>query len=155
MITYQVDDFVANRKELEPLFQLHWEEVARHKDTIKLDVDWDTYGVLEDAGILNTITCRDDSKLIGYIVFVVTPNLHYRQVVEAQDDILFMHPDYRGRGCFIKMLQFAEEFLVEIGAHALYINMKTAHDFSPILIRQGYQVMEKKFEKQLAEVPHG
>lgn len=149
MIRYQEESFIGAKEDFAPLLQLHWEEIARHTDTIKLNVDYATYAKLEDAGVLHTVTARDDGKLIGYIISFVAPNLHYKDHVMANNDVLFVHPDYRRGGTFIKMLKLAESLLRKRGVTNFYIHMKITHDFSVILDRMGYTEIEHNFEKQL------
>lgn len=149
MYTYQKERLPDIKDELAPLLSLHWEEIARHRDEIKLNVDWATYLELDALGILHITTARCDGRLIGYVINFVTPHLHYRDWVMANNDILFVHPDYRKGRVFLKLLNYTEQLLADRGVKNLYIHMKTAHDFSPILERLGYTEIERNFEKQL------
>lgn len=149
MITYQLERATQCKRELEGLLMMHWEELARHKDEIKLSIDWSAYEALELADILHMTTARDDGKLIGYIVTFVAPSLHYKEHVMAKDDVLFMHPDYRGTRTFIKLLKYTEDYLAGLGVENFYIGMKLAHDFGPLLERFGYVAIDRTFEKRL------
>lgn len=151
MITYQVESVIESRNEFHELFEFHWEEIARHKDTIKLNPDYEAYQRLEEAQVLRVVTARDEGKLVGYIANMVTPNLHYKDHLMATNDVLYLHPDYRRGGTFIRMLDYTEDYLAEIGVINFYIHMKVRHDFSQVLERRGYTEIERNFEKQLQE----
>jgi hypothetical protein len=86
MITFQEESAVAIQDELNPLLKLHWKEIARNTDKIKLNVDWSSYKTVEDAGMLHTVTARADGVLIGYIVSMVAPNFHYCDWIMAHCD---------------------------------------------------------------------
>jgi len=149
MITFQEEYASGLKDELLPLLELHWKEIARNKDQIKLNVDWEAYKTIEDSGALHAVTARDDGKLIGYIISMVSPNFHYRDWIMAHCDVLFMHPDYRGNSTFIKLLKFTEKSLQKRGVVNFYIHMKLAHDFGSLLERYDYAAIERTFEKQL------
>jgi hypothetical protein len=149
MITFQEESAVAIQDELNPLLKLHWKEIARNTDKIKLNVDWSAYKTVEDAGMLHTVTARADGVLIGYIVSMVAPNFHYCDWIMAHCDVLFMHPDYRGGSAFIKMLKFTEAALKKKDVVNFYVHMKLSHDFGSLLERYDYVAIERTFEKQL------
>ena len=149
MITYQVESLIAARAEFDGLFKLHWAEIARHQDEIKLNIDYDTYQKLEVAGVLHIATARDDGKLVGYIASMVCPNLHYSDHLMANNDVLYIHPVYRSGSTFVKLLRFTEKYLKELGVVNFYVHMKLSHDFSKLLERYGYTEIERNFEKQL------
>jgi hypothetical protein len=81
------------RHEAMPLLLRHWGEIALNQATTPLDPDWEAYRRLEDAGVLHVTTLRVDGELIGYVSFLVAPNLHYRTVVVATDDVFFLLPE--------------------------------------------------------------
>ena len=149
MFTYQLERPSECQAELEGLLTMHWQELARHKDEIRLSVDWDAYKALELADILHMTTVREDGKLIGYIVIFVAPSLHYKEHVMAKDDVLFLHPDYRGTRAFISLLKFTETYLEKLGVENFYIGVKLSHDFGSILERLGYIAIDKTYEKRL------
>lgn len=83
-------------QEMMPLMQKHWEEIAHYKD-IPLDPDLETYFKMEDAGILRVFTAReDDGKLVGYAVYFIKHNLHYKSSLQALQDIIYVDPSKRG-----------------------------------------------------------
>lgn len=149
MITFQEESFSRARKDFEPLLDLHWNEIARHQDEIKLNVNYEGYKALEDAKLLHCVTARDDGKLVGYVISMLSLSLHYKDHLFAVNDVLFIHPDYRKGGTFVRMLKFTERKLQQANVKNFYIHMKLAYDFSALLERYGYTEIERNFEKQL------
>jgi len=149
MITYSVEKLSDIFDELKPLLQCHYEEIARHKDVIKLNPDYDKYKVMDNAGYLHTVTARDGGKLIGYFVSFVMPHLHYKDCIMSVNDVLFIEKNYRKGFVAMRMFKFAERTLKERGVLKIHINMKIAHDFGILLERIGYVEIERIYEKML------
>ena len=75
-------------KEMIPLLEAHWQEIAHYKD-IPLDPDFDAYFRAEDAGMLRVFTARDENDvLIGYAVFLIRFNIHYKSSKQALQDVI-------------------------------------------------------------------
>jgi len=149
MITYQQEFLLTVRPELGELIQLDWEEIEHQKAVRKLDVDWDLYETLEDAGTLRIFTVRDEGKLIGYYFAMFVPSLHNKGLVQASSDVIFLHKDYRkGRiGC--KLFQFAEQCLKDDGAQVMYITTTKQNPIDALMNKLGYSEIETRFEKVL------
>ena len=149
-ITYQVEKFDPSFVEAAAyLFDEHWKEIARHKDQIKLNPDYDSYYALQELDRIVLTTVRDGDKIVGYMINIVMPHLHYKDHIMADNDILYIYKPYRGRHVFNKLLKYTEKALSEVGAVTMYVHMKTAHDFGPLLEREGFKCIEKNFEKRL------
>ena len=149
-ITYQVEPFSRLIEELKPLLQSHYEEIARHKDKIALNPDYDKYRVLDRMGFLHGVTVRDDGKLVGYFLSFVTPHLHYKDHVMSSNDVVFISKPYRKGTIAARMFKFAEKTLREKGVAKMIVNVKIANDFGSLLDRLGYIPIERIYEKMLA-----
>lgn len=88
-LVYEDTDAFKFLTELETLFPLHYDELCVTKD-FPLDPDYEAYKRIGAAGMLRCITCRADGELIGYIVFIVQPHLHYKSCKTAFEDIYFI-----------------------------------------------------------------
>ena len=82
-------------EDIKPLLEKHWELVALNQGAIKLNPDWEKYAELDAAGILRIFTARDQGKLVGYCVLVVSQSMHYKDHVFANNDVVFVLPDSR------------------------------------------------------------
>ena len=126
MITYQVEKYSDCVEELKQLYPEHYEELSVTK-SIPLEPNYEVYKNIEDIGILKVVTCRNDEDLIGYILFIVTPHLHYKSCITAVEDIYFVRKDYRKGRTGIKLFQFAEKYLKEQGVHRIIYEIGRAH----------------------------
>ena len=106
MIKFGVEKYHQVCEDIKELIKLHYEEIAVNKDVIPLDPDWDRYKYLDDNGLIMIITARDESKLVGYSIFFITSHLHYKSTVYANNDLLYLHPEYRKGSLGIKLISY-------------------------------------------------
>lgn len=106
-----------------PLFERHRQEIAHYQD-IPLDVDLDGYAAAEQAGQLRCFTARLSGMLVGYAVFLVGPNLHYRASLQARQDVLFVLPEHRNQGVGLELIRWSERALKAEGVQVLYQHIK-------------------------------
>jgi len=135
--------------ELLPLLHIHWKTVAHFQD-IELAPDTEAYLKLQEHGMLRVFTAREEtSGLIGYAVFFVRPNIHYRKSLQAQQDVLFIHPEKRGFGA--KFIAWCDKQLAAEGVQAVYHHVKAKPElnFSPLLEKQGYHLIDLIWAKRL------
>ena len=130
-----------------PLLEKHWSEIAHFKD-VKLDPDWEQYERLEQAGVLRVFVARDHAGImVGYAVYFVRHNPHYRQSLQALQDILFIDPTRRGFGA--KFILWCDEQLRSEGVQATYHHVKAKHNFGAMLERLGYQLVDLIYARRL------
>ena len=131
--------------EIKPLLEMHWREIAHYQD-IELNPDWEFYLSVPSVRVY---TARMDGELIGYGVFFIGPNRHYKQSVQAVQDILFVHPSHRGGRTGYKLLAFCDSEAKAEGAQAIYHHVKAVHDFGPLLKRLGYETVDLIYARRL------
>lgn len=145
---FNIESAFDIQEEIKPLLKLHYEEIAHYKD-IPLNPDFETYMKLELAGMLRVYTVRttDEETLIGYNIFFIKENLHYRDSIQAVQDVVFIQKEYRGRGK--EFIQWCDERLKSDGVNVVYHHVKAAHNFGPMLEKQGYELMDLIYAKKL------
>jgi GNAT superfamily N-acetyltransferase len=148
MISYQRESAATVVQEIVPLLYLHWQEIAHYKD-IPLDPDTDAYLALDGAGALRVYTARADGQLIGYCIYFVRPNIHYRTSLQAVQDVLFLLPEHRKGRVGFGLIHFADEQLRAEGVQAAYQHVKKSHDFGPLLERMGYEHVDTIYGRRL------
>ena len=133
--------------EMLPLLEAHWREVGHFQD-IPLEVDEEAYLNAEASGTLRCFTARVGlGALVGYAVFFVRGNPHYKSSRQAVQDVLFLHKSARGNGA--QFVAWCDHRLVEEGTEVVYHHVKAAHDFGVMLERQGYELVDKVYAKRL------
>lgn len=133
--------------EAKPLLSKHWEEISFYKD-IPLDPDYDQYLLMQKVGMLRCFSAREgDGKLVGYAVFIVQKNAHYKNCLYAKEDILYIDSDRRGTGLFF--VRYCDEELKKLGVQIVSHHIKLSHDWSSAAERIGYDKQEMVVTKRL------
>lgn len=145
---YQREELsVTLLEETLPLVVKHYEEISHFKD-IKLEPDFDGYLGIEKAGALRFFTIReDDDTLIGYAVFLVRHNMHYKSSLQAFQDVLFLRSEKRGTG--MKFINWCDMQLKNEGVQIVYHHVKKRHNFGPMLERLKYELVDLLYARRL------
>lgn len=147
-VTFQEESAKDCFAEALPLLHAHWEEVANYKD-IPLQPDYETYEALHEMGKLKTYTARDlFGKLIGYFVAFVSYHPHHKNSLQANLDIIFILPQYRG-GTGKRFIPWCEKQLRESGVQVVYQHLKIKHDKESLMLRLGYEPIDRVYGKRL------
>lgn len=149
MIEYKEETYDQVIDEIKPLLEDHWEEIALHKDTIKLNPDYDKYEKMFKSGQMRIVTARDDGKLVGYCILMLYHHIHYKDQFMAMDDIFFIAKDYRKGLTGVKLFIKTEEIMKQYGVKKLSMNVKVHQDVGPIFERLGYKETERMFTKMI------
>jgi GNAT superfamily N-acetyltransferase len=134
--------------ELKQIFPVHYEELCVTKE-YELEPDYDTYKRLADCNWLRCITCRCDGELIGYIVFIIQPHLHYKSCLTATEDIYYVKKEYRKGRVGLRLFMYAEQVLKGLGVNRVVMHTKVHMDNSRIFEYLGYKNTDKVFSKML------
>lgn len=150
-VIFAVETFDAAYGEASELTRLHWQEVAPYKELNALDPDLETYRNLEKLNRLCMITARHKGELVGYILMLLYPHPHYRQVLNAMDDLHFIRADFRNGFTFLRMLAFMEAEMKARGARIVALRTKQAKDHGALFERIGYQVQDVVYTKRIGD----
>lgn len=130
-----------------PLLQRHWREVAHFQD-IGLEPDFALYEAAARAGILRFFTVRSESLLYGYAVFFVRPNPHYKQSLQAAQDVLYVDPILRGLTS-AKFIRYCDAQLEAEGVEVVRHHLKAAHNHERLMAKLGYEVEDIIYVRRL------
>ena len=146
MITFQTERLADCRHEMEPLFPLHYAETGELEGGI--DMAWEQYFAMEQAGILFLLTARRNGELVGYFLGIVLPNLHNRKRLAAVSDMYFLHPKHRGHAG-IRIFREVEQAWRTMGVELATITCKVSRNYETLFERLGWRLEEKVFIKEL------
>lgn len=146
---YVVEDVGSFIEELKEIIPVHYDELCVTKD-FPLSPDYEAYGRLYVAGMLKCITARNDEGLIGYVIFIVQPHLHYNTCKTAFEDIYFLKKEHRLGRTGIRLFQFAEEALRSDGVNRIIMHTKIHLDNSRLFEYLGYKHTDKLYTKILS-----
>ena len=151
MIEYKEETFDQVIDEIKPLLEDHWEEIALHKDSIKLNPDYARYEQMFKNNNMRIVTARDDGKLVGYCIMMLYNHIHYKDQYMAMDDIFFIAKDYRKGLTGVKLFIKTEEIMKQYGVTKLSMNVKVHQDVGAIFERLGYKETERMFTKKIGD----
>ena len=148
MIIYEDVDGFKFVDEFEKLFPEHYEELCVTKE-FPYEPDYEAYKRMAEAGMLRCITCRNDEQLIGYIIFIIGPHLHYKSCITASEDLYFVKKEFRKGRIGIMLFKYAEKVLKERGVHRIIMHTKVHLDNSRLFEYLEYKMTDKVFTKML------
>ena len=133
--------------EVEPLALLEWNESG--SDTRDLNIDWESYFILEQQGKLKFFTVRKEGLLIGYFLVVVVAPLTIKGELMGCYDAVYVHKDYRKSTVGKRLFKFVEECMKEDGISRVMASSSMKNPIGNFLTRMGYHEVETKYEKEL------
>lgn len=133
--------------DLQALLPAHYEELAPYKD-VPLDPDKDFFVKADEAGLIRVFAARENKALVGYAVYFVRQDIHYKSVKLAQQDLLFVAPERRGR-FGIRFIRWCEEQLKGEGVRLVMCHAKVHNDFGAVFERMGYKPVDTIYYRRL------
>jgi len=132
-----------------PLLQEHKEEIAHYQD-ILLNPDQPAYEQAEDRGLLRCYVARLNGELVGYAIFFVKRNMHYRDSLQAVQDVLFVTKPHRHGRVGLKLIQYSEDQLKTEGVQVCYHHVKVSTpDTVALFHKLGYEDIDLIVGKRL------
>lgn len=120
----------------------HWDEVAT-TEYGKMDIDWETFNLLDSINKILTIVARYDDEVIGYAIFLIHNHLHAKETLLIDCDAVFMKKSYRKTGLGVDLIEKSQEIISQkFGQCTILWHVKPHVDFSHRLEKIGY----KKYE---------
>lgn len=118
MIAFACEPVSAIWDEAMALATLHAAGTKGFRRNEPFNPSYDRYRSANEQGYFFVFTARDEGKLIGYFGIYVTPSMH-SQLLTAQEDTFFIHPDYRDGFNAIRFIKHVERELTRAGVHEI------------------------------------
>ena len=131
------------------LINEHWVEMESRKDLLQIDVDYDRYEAVEQAGMLLVLIAKENEKVVGYSVNILSTHLHHKDTLMCYNDLLFLTQSKRNGSLGIRLIQETEELAKRRGAEMMFWHSKSNTPLSRILPRMGNTLYEQVFIKEL------
>ena len=151
MITAQVESFTERLEELKPLISLHWDKLAKDRDSVPLDPRYDVYALLEEAGELMFVTLRDRGRLVGYWIAIIAPGFHYQGCLTATMDIWNLLPDYEDGVAAMVLMRAVEREYRRRGVRRAFAGEKIHRPCGRLYRVFGYEPVEVHYSKLMGE----
>jgi len=105
-VTFQHEPFRQFYRDAEPLFAEHLAQTGQSPDDHALK-NLPLLEMLDDAGLVQTITARSNGRMFGYLMTVVGPTLDAVGVTQGWHTIFFASPDMPGLGMKLQRASLA------------------------------------------------
>ena len=105
MITFHVESYDTSYKDIQKLYMIHWKEIS--KFSFEANIDWDLFAKLYALGNLFIATARKNERMIGYFISYMFPHIRYKDKIFADNDTIFILPEYREGWTGYKFIKFA------------------------------------------------
>jgi L-amino acid N-acyltransferase YncA len=149
LISFHEEKFGPFNEEAQPLYVLHWKELAVNQDKIRLDIDTERYQKLEDMGMLFVLTVRDAGKMVGYLMAFPITHMHYKTAGQmCLTDMFYILPEYR-RGTGAKLFTEFERRMRDRGVVQIMTGCKVHQNHSELFKRLGWTNTDLTFVKVL------
>lgn len=146
--SFQIETVEEWASESKELVRAHWQELGLDLD-LEIAPDHAKMRAMEELGMFKVLTVREGEKLVGYLLAVVAPHLHYRTsprmfIVDAY----YIAPESRN-GNGVKLIRFAETVAKELGTIKIYLTCKIHRDHSKLFQALGYKLSDYAFVKRI------
>lgn len=147
MIQYQQEAFEDLWPDMTFHLQNHWKEVGSFKEH-KIDVDYDLFVMMQNAGRLLCCSAREDGKLVGYVVDFIQYHVHYKNVKIANNDAYYIVPEYRAK-CGRGLIKFIEKLEKKMEVYSRITRSKSSNNAARFYELMGYDQAEVAWLKRL------
>jgi len=120
----------------------HREELATDKALMVLKPDFDKYYAMDDLGALLVIGAYRGGRLIGYSVNIISQNLHYADLRQCQNDVLFLTKDERRGSAGLRLIRKTQEMARLEGAKIMLWHAKPETNLDQLMPRMGGAVQD-------------
>lgn len=134
-------------RDCQGLWAEHYAELALRKDRMQMRPDVRAYEAMEAAGALSILTAREGGQMVGYVLSVIRPHLHYADTLCGFEDAYFLAKSHRRGMTGVRMLRAWEAEMRRRGAKLIFAMTKPWLDMSPIFKRLGFEVSDIMFAK--------
>lgn len=131
-----VERFQDAYDEARPLLGLHWNEIAKNKELLKLNPDDEMCGRISDNIVL--VTARAGGRLVGYFMWLMVNHPHYKHVRVAEEDLHFLLPEFRRGLTGYNLIKAACKAAFDSGADLLIAREKIGHEHTKLMGRLGF-----------------
>jgi hypothetical protein len=120
----------------------HREELATDKALMVLKPDFETYYNLDELGALLVIGAYRGDRLVGYSVNLISKNLHYADLVQCQNDVLFLDKSERKGSAGLRLIRKTQELARFEGAKIMLWHAKPETNLDQLMPRMGASVQD-------------
>lgn len=151
MLTFQAEPWDVYFRDCQDLWVLHWQELALRKSQMQMKPDVPAYEALAASGALHILVAREEGEMVGYLLTVVRPHLHYADVLCGFEDAYFMRQSHRRGFAGVRLFREWEKAMRARGVQMIFAMTKPWLDMGPIFVRLGFKQSDHVYAKWIGE----
>ena len=113
-LEFQCEPFPRVAKELLPLLEANWREMAVYNDRTPLAPDWPYYFEASRLGVLQLFTVRCSGVIVGYLTVLIGPYRHSVCSRHCDVDIVYVDSGFRQGFTGLKLFRLMEKKMREL-----------------------------------------
>ncbi|MET3122619.1 putative GNAT superfamily acetyltransferase [Oxalobacteraceae bacterium GrIS 2.11] len=133
----------------EALGREHYEEIALNKRVMVYAPDIEKYKSMEEHGALLSLGAFDGKKIVGYSVNFIYNHPHYKDMLVAHNDMIFVAKDNRLGTLGLKLIKATTAACRERGAHMMMWHAKPNTRLAELFPKLGCGVQDLIFSEVL------
>lgn len=146
---YASETWAQVESEFDELGRLSFAECNTSSGKRTYAPDYDVLRAMDKDGSLHVTTARDDGKLVGYILSVVTKrHIQYNASV-SQVLSMYLLPEHRKGRNGIKLMKCDEQNMRRLGVEEMNGGFTISKDLFTLFKREGWKPMETVYTKWL------
>ena len=135
---------------MQPLLPAHYEELAKFKDVASLAPDHQQYVRADLEGRLLVLLAYAGMEVIGYAVTFQSASAHYERVNLAQNDVIYVKPEYRGGLTGFRLIKTTRKRARELwGTQLLTWHTKPDTPMDALMPRMGCEKLDHLWAERL------
>lgn len=147
MITYALEPWARYYRDCQTLWLEHYDEIAVQKDRMPMRPDVAAYQGLEAMGALQILVARDDGRMVGYVVSIIRPHMHYADVQCGFEDAYFLTKSHRRGMIGVRLISQAVRHMRAVGCKKAFFTTKLALDMGRIFEHLGFAQTDAIYSK--------
>lgn len=149
MIVFACEPVAMLWDEIMDLAYAHWQGTKGFPRHEPFNPSYTRYRAANEQGYFFVFTARDAGRLVGYFGVYVTPSMH-SQLLTAQEDTFFLHPDYRKGTNAIRFIKHIETQLTKMGVHEILFSCEMENTVAnTLLVFLRYEPVIQQYRKVL------
>lgn len=151
MLTFQAEPWDIYFRDCQALWREHYEELCLRQERMKMKPDVAAYERLEAAGQLHILVAREAGEMVGYILSVVRPHLHYADVLCGFEDAYFLRKTHRRGMAGARLLREWEKAMKARGCQLAFAMTKPWLDMGLLFERLGFAKSDHVYAKWIGD----
>lgn len=149
MLKFDSETWSKVKDEFHDLGRRNYEECKISGGDKPYSLHQEAFDYMESEGLLHVTTARDDGKLVGYVLTVLSPRHLMFDAFVSQTIGIYLKPEYRKGLNGVRLMDADEFHMMGLGVHKMYGGYTMEKDLEPLFLKRGWVLHEKHYTKAI------